>query len=155
MSQQTKAIGEAKTTDPSVPTGKNHFIGIGINAYEHWQPLRNAVGDLEDVVKILMQRYVFDEKHVVLLRDPEATRRNIVNTLHQFTDAKVLGENDSLVIYFSGHGFLDDNGDGYWVPVESAKNDIDSFVPNDTIHRTIKNMKCRHVLLISDSCFSG
>ena len=136
--------------------GKKHFFGIGINDYAYWRSLNNAVKDLDDIVTLLIDKYDFDQNTIVLLKNSQATRKNIVNTLHRYTtDPSVVKEEDSLLIYFSGHGILDSNNDGYWVPYESAENDIDSFIPIDTIHRQIKHLKCRHVLLISDSCFSG
>ena len=150
-----RGIKRPTGSTPSVKKGKKHILGIGINDYRHWSKLRNAINDLDKVVEILTERYDFDAQHITLLTEEKATRRNIVNILHQFTNPSVLGEDDSLLIYFSGHGFLDDNEEGYWVPVDSEKDDIDSFIPNLTIQSKIKNMKCRHVLLISDSCFSG
>lgn len=150
-----KGIGRPTQITPSVKKGKKHILGIGINDYRHWSKLRNAINDLDKVVEILTERYDFDNSHITLLKEEKATRRNIVNTLHQFTNPSVLCEDDSLLIYFSGHGFLDDNEEGYWVPVDSEKDNIDSFIPNLTIQSKIKNMKCRHILLISDSCFSG
>ena len=155
MMDNDRGIGRPTGSTPSVKKGKKHILGIGINDYRHWSKLRNAINDLDKVVEILTERYDFDAQHITLLTEEKATRRNIVNILHQFTNPSVLGEDDSLLIYFSGHGFLDDNEEGYWVPVDSEKDDIDSFIPNLTIQSKIKNMKCRHVLLISDSCFSG
>ena len=148
-------IGKIDPTTPSVKKGKKHIIGIGINGYTHWSQLKNAINDLDDVVNILVERYDFDPQHVTWLKEADATRKKIVNTLHHYTNPAVLGEDDSLLIYFSGHGYLDDNEDGYWVPVDSKQNEIASFIPNLIIQSTIRNMKCRHVLLISDSCFSG
>jgi hypothetical protein len=150
-----KGIGRVIQSTPSVKKGKKHILGIGINDYTHWSTLRNAINDLDDVISILVSRYDFDIKNVKTLKENEATRKNIVNTLHHYTNSSVLSEDDSLLIYFSGHGFLDENKDGHWVPVDSEKNDVASFIPNDTILSKIKNMKCRHVLLISDSCLSG
>ncbi|MCY7350155.1 MAG: caspase family protein, partial [Cytophagaceae bacterium] len=139
----------------TLPPGRKFFFGIGINAYEHLSTLRNAVKDLDDVAAVLLDKYDFDQEHLVLLKNEQATRKNIINKLYGFTNASALGSDDSLLIYFSGHGLLDENKDGYWVPVEAERGDIDSFVPNETVQKCIKNMKCRHVLLISDSCFSG
>jgi hypothetical protein len=90
-----------------------------------------------------------------LLLDQQATRVNIVNGMYDLTRANNLAPEDSLLIYFSGHGQFDANEDAYWAPWDSKPNDIASWIPNSTIRDLIKNMKCRHVLLISDSCFSG
>jgi TonB family protein len=154
MSQQQRGGLE---TEPStiVPSGRKFLFGIGINAYQHLRPLRNAVKDLEDLTKVLLERYDFDESRLKLLKNEQATRNNIINTLYDLTNSDLLSADDSLLIYFSGHGVLDKNQEGYWVPVESERGDIGSFIPNLVVQSKIKNMKCRHVLLISDSCFSG
>lgn len=150
-----RGIGRIKKNNPLTKKGKKYIFGIGITEYTNWSDLPNATNDLDDVVKILTDRYDFDFQDVYLLKNANATRKKIVNSLHEFTSQSKLGEDDSLLIYFSGHGFLDENKDGYWVPSESEKDDIDSFIPNSTIQAKIKSMKCRHVLLVSDSCFSG
>ena len=33
--------------DKLTPPGKTYFLGIGINAYQHWPRLRNAVRDVK------------------------------------------------------------------------------------------------------------
>lgn len=113
------------------------------------------IKDVDAIVEVLLRRYDFDNEYLVVLKNEEATRKRIINALHNYTKKSILGEHDSLLIYFAGHGILDDNQDGYWIPVESERGDISSFIPNQDIIGQIKNMKCRHVLLISDSCFSG
>ncbi len=154
MSQQQRGALETEIST-IVPSGRKFLFGIGINAYQHLRPLRNAVKDLEDLTKVLLERYDFEESRLKLLKNEQATRKNIINTLHDLTNSDLLSTDDSLLIYFSGHGILDKNQEGYWVPVESERGDIDSFIPNLVVQSKIKNMKCRHVLLISDSCFSG
>lgn len=146
---------DAEIRENSCKSGKKYFFGIGIDNYRHWRSLNNAVRDIKDVIAVLTNRYDFQTENVVLLTDEKATRENIVRTLHNYSESNSLTEDDSLLTYFSGHGFLDNNNDGYWVTHESSRDNIDSFIPNDTIRRLIRNIKCRHVLLISDSCFSG
>lgn len=148
--------GLGKNIDDVVPIeiGNYHFLGIGINKYIHWKPLANAVNDIVAISSLLREQYHFDSENISLIQNENATRKNIVNTLHYYTDkAKFI--NDSLIIYFSGHGYLDKNKDGYWVPYDSFPNDIDSYLPNLIIHNIISKLSFRHVLLISDSCFSG
>ena len=38
-------------------TGKTYLFGIGINTYEHWGNLNNAVRDVEAIADILQQSY--------------------------------------------------------------------------------------------------
>ena len=119
MTEQTKgAVREIDEIAEKIK-GANHFLGIGINDYTHWQHLRNAVNDVQDMAEVLYEKYDFEEHNKTLLIDAEATSSRIVNTLHKLTGAMILGEHDSLLIYFSGHGFLDENKEGYWAPFES------------------------------------
>ena len=147
----------ALTTSKLPPGGRKFLLGIGINVYlnDSHKPLKNAINDLYAVVNILVDKYDFERENVFLLKDEQATREEIINRLDHFTDSNVLGENDSLLIYFAGHGYLDKNKRGYWVPVDSKAYNTASYIPNGLVKEKLSDMKCRHVLLISDSCFSG
>ncbi len=157
MPDNQRAIGHIDPSEniPVVPKGINKILAIGINNYVHLPKLKNATKDVGDITDVLVERYDFKKENVTFLLDEKATRSNIINTLYRLTNTSALGPNDSLIIYYSGHGYLDDNGDGYWIPVDADVDDHASYIPNIDIRNQIKNMKCRHVLLVSDSCFSG
>ncbi len=157
MPNNQRAIGHTDAADnnTSIPVGINNVLAIGINNYLHLPKLHNATRDINDITAALIERYDFKKENITFLIDEQATRSNIINTLYRLTNPAQLGTNDSLIIYFSGHGYLDDNGDGYWIPVDADVDDNASYIPNFDIRNQIKNMKCRHVLLVSDSCFSG
>lgn len=128
--------------------------GVGINDYSAgWSALHNAVRDVENIQSILFERYNFEEAQI--LKNADATRESIEEELYAFTHSSVLKEHDSLLIYYSGHGHLDTNNRGFWVPVDAEKGKISKYLPNSRIKEIIADIKCRHVLLISDSCFSG
>lgn len=152
----TRSIGfdEEQSATPIFSTmGKKHILGIGVDAYTHWRKLNNAVRDMQEITSLLMNRYDFATS--TLIKDQEATRDRIEEELYRYTDESVLGPDDSLFIYYSGHGYLDKNKRGYWVPVGAQKDKIASYFPNSRIKEIVADMKCRHVLLVSDSCFSG
>lgn len=73
-----KGIGRPKD-DPSVNKGKKHILGIGINGYTHWSKLRNAINDLDEVIKILVERYDFDSNLITKLTEDKATRTSGVS----------------------------------------------------------------------------
>ena len=120
-----RGIGRISTTTVNLK-GKLHFFGIGINDYHNWAKLKNAVNDVEAIAHVLQEQYYFEKENIVIFKNEEATRKKIVNKLHSYTEGGVLGTDDSLIICFSGHGYLDTNDDGYWVPVEYKEQDIDS-----------------------------
>ena len=67
-------------------------------------------------------------------------------------------KNDNVLIYYAGHGFLDDETNkGFWVPVDADGDDHTTFLRNSTIRDEVSSIASRvqHTLLISDSCFSG
>lgn len=136
----------------NVKRGHNYFVGIGINTYQHFTKLHNARKDVEDVADLLCESFHFERKHMTLLLDDDATRKRIIKTISDLRHK--ISEDDSLLIYYSGHGFMS-GGLGYWIPIEAAKDEEDEFVSNSDIRDKIKEIKARHTLLISDSCFSA
>jgi len=135
--------------------GKNYLFAIGINKYQHFTPLSNASKDIEDLAAILMEFYEFEHQEILL--DEDATRSNIINKLNDLPE-KVAPE-DKLLIYYSGHGKLEENDNskqrGYWIPVDGKPDDVSSYVTNADVRDIIKTIDARHILLISDSCFSA
>lgn len=134
--------------------GDNYILLIGINGYNNWNKLHNAVKDCEDIAKTLVDFYDFDREHVITLYNGEATRENILETLESLQET--LTDEDNLLIYYAGHGFYDDVSQlGYWVPVEARLNKIPDFIRNSTIHDYLRTIETKHTLLIADACYAG
>jgi len=154
-----KISGEGATYSTSVDEvltqQTNYALIIAINKYKGKIPsLDTPVNDAREIRNILVNKYGFDPKNVMELYDDEANRANILHKLRDF--ARDLGEHDNLIVYFAGHGQLDDvTGTGHWVPSDAIANKFDTYIPNSTIRDYIQAIKARHVYLISDSCFSG
>jgi WD40 repeat protein len=135
-------------------TAKNYLLVIGINNYQHWPKLNNAVKDVNDLIGVLMSKYRFDFDNISLLKDEQATRMNIHNSLRSFIE-KVTPV-DNLVIYFSGHGHFDQVlNEGYWIPVEAHTNSSSEYVSNTEVLKIIGTVNSQHTFLIADACFSG
>jgi formylglycine-generating enzyme len=134
--------------------GKNYVLAIGINDYKHCPKLNNAVKDVRDFIALITSKYQFETENITTLFDGEATRRGIVRAFHNL--AKRITSDDNLIIYFSGHGEFDSVlQQGYWIPVNAEKNEIDDYLPNSTIRDALNAINSHHTLLIADSCFSG
>lgn len=147
--KKTKGVGRS-----SKKKGRNYILGIGINKYQCWNPLFNAVRDMDAIIQLLHEQYLFEEKYTETLRDEEATEDNVLEVLERYIDK--LKKADSLIIYYSGHGYLHPKTrKGYWVPVDARIDKTGDFISNTKILDIINAIKATHVLLISDSCFSG
>ena len=127
------------------------FFGIGINKYKNYSNLNNARKDVEDVLNLLKERY--DVSKYDTLFDEKATRKNI---MEYFQDLQArLTKQDKLIIYYSGHGYLNTKNRGFWVPHDAISTRQHSLIYNFAIRSFIEDIKAQHILLISDSCFSS
>jgi len=137
-------------------TGDQWLFVIGIDTYIHWPRLKTAVNDAKSVKDVLLSRYHFDKDHLIELYDEQATRKNILGKLRYL--AKNVRQNDSLVIFYAGHGHLDSiTKTGSWIPVEGGIEDASAWISNHDIKNYLRvdATKAKHILLVSDSCFSG
>ena len=150
---QTRGFGLVKKVDAPETVGQGTYraLLIGNNEYkaELWPSLATAIRDVEALSAVLTERYGFDKKHVRLIRN--GTRREMLHGLIEL--AEQTGPDDSVLIYYGGHGEYDKNGRGWWVPVDAL--DPADYIPNDDLLARLRNIKVRHKLLVSDSCFSG
>jgi hypothetical protein len=146
---------DLKAADLSLPI-YNALI-IGINEYTHWQDLKEARHDAETVAQVLKKQYGFTK--ITSLYDKEATTEKIEGTLRLLV--KNLSANDALLIYYSGHGYFDRLlKKGYWIPTDGREQINGQPATTDWFNNTnlkeyIAAIQAKHVLVISDSCFSG
>ena len=136
--------------------GQYRALVIGNDDYDDperlWSSLKTAVADAEAVAGLLRAEYGFAE--ITLLRN--ARQREIVRAFNHL--AQTAQENDSVLIYYAGHGHLnEETKEGFWIPVDAEGRDDSTFVPNAIIKTKLGVIadRARHVLLVSDSCFSG
>jgi len=149
------------TVRPQAPTGEvvkgeQWLLTIGINTYLSWPRLKTATNDARALKNVLLERYHVDPIHVIELYDENATRKNILGTLRDLSGK--INPDDSLLIFYAGHGHIDNiTKKGSWIPVESGTDDPSAWISNQDIkdYLHIDAIRAKHVLLISDSCFSG
>lgn len=143
---------EGETYD--VAKARNFLFVVGINDYEHWPKLNNAVKDANDITSTLLKQYNFDFGNVTLLKNEQATRSNIYKSLRSLIEQ--VTPQDNLLVYFSGHGYFDGVlNEGYWIPVDAKVNNSGDYLSNSDILKLIGNIDSQHTFLIADACFSG
>jgi len=133
----------------ALAASRYHALVIGNNAYQLLPKLQTAENDAREVEKLLKLNYSF---HTKLLLN--ATRRQIVSALAAYR--RELTVDDNLIIYYAGHGINDaEAGRAYWLPVDAAREDYSNWISADDITAGTKTIPAKHVLVISDSCYSG
>jgi hypothetical protein len=129
--------------------GRYHALVIGNNNYEFMNPLATARNDARVIGRLLEERYGF-----IVTRLEDATRNEIMTALN--TLRQTLTEEDNLLIYYAGHGTLDEANDrGHWQPVDAKPEDTTAWLSNTSLTDLLTIMAARHVLVIADSCYSG
>jgi TPR repeat protein len=134
---------------PELNFGNYHALIIGNSDYAFLNDLKTAANDAQQVARILENAYGFNVK---LLLD--ASRRDIKKTLNGFR--KTLTLNDNFLIYYAGHGVLDEETEeGYWQPVDSESDDNSQWIPTSNITKDLKAFKSNNILVIADSCYAA
>lgn len=159
MAAQPPAMREPKSTaTPAEPApnpfagidfGKYHALIIGNNTYQHLPSLKTAVNDATAVAKVLKDDYRYD---VTLMTN--ATRGAILRTMAKFR--ATLKFDDNLLIYYAGHGLLDEVGQqGYWLPVDAEKGIPTNWISTSDLTVMLRAIRAKHVMVVADSCYSG
>ncbi len=144
----------ADGTEYNFSEAKNYLLIVGINQYQHWPQLNNAVSDVTMVKDVLSTKYRFDPENITTLTNEQATRSGILLALRGFIEK--VTPRDNFMIYYSGHGYFDKLlNEGYWVPIEAENNDLGAYIPNSQILKIIENINSQHTFLVADACFSG
>lgn len=127
---------------------------IGVEDYEDAtiEDLYHPLDDAKRLSQVLTQNYTFDPENVQILGNP--TKIEIERALDELKER--VGENDNLLIFYAGHGYLNQASEtGSWMPSDAKKNRSSTWVRNSTIRDYIKEINSRHTLLINDACFGA
>ncbi len=134
---------------PEIEFGRYHALVIGNNDYRYLPKLATAVGDAEAVAALLEEKYGF---RVTKLAN--ATRSEITGAFNRLR--QTLTKKDNLLVYYAGHGSLDEEADrGYWLPVNARRDDDSEWFSNTRLTGYLKAMSAQHVMVVADSCYSG
>jgi uncharacterized caspase-like protein len=146
---QTRSVEvDTKPSQTNKP-GQYFALIVGINDYQHLPHLSTPHNDAQELTSILRDQYGF--KTQLLL---EATRDQIIGAFDRYR--RTLNDADSLLIYYAGHGYFDDEmNEAYWAPVDAGQDTFARWIIAEEVTGAARAFPARHVLVISDSCYSG
>ena len=152
----TRGTSERGVTDTGPPVesaasvGPYYALVIGINNYRTPVPkLKTAVYDAKEVAKLLQDGYKFSATKLLL----NPTRKDIIIAFNEY---RRLPAKSNLLIYYAGHGQKDPRTNkAYWLPVDAELDNDVNWISASTITEEIGAIPSQHVLIISDSCYSG
>ena len=137
-----------------VRAGKDYALLFAVDDYDDWPELQNPVSDAESIQRDLEGIYGFQTE---LIKNP--TRAGIFETFRRYAKMDY-SDDDQLFIFFAGHGYFDETfKSGYLVARDTRKPEDDrgmqSYVSHSVIRDIIDRMRCKHILLVLDTCYSG
>ena len=139
----------ARVQVPPEILGAYHALIIGNNSYKFMPNLTTAVSDADAVANILKSKYGFETRVL-----HNATNDEIMGAINEYR--KTLRASDNLLIYYAGHGELDEkNYRGYWLPVNAKRDDTTAWISDQMITDQLNGMSARHVMVVADSCYAG
>lgn len=129
--------------------GRYHALIIGNINYNRLSRLKTAVNDAREVADVLRNKYGFKTRLLLNARSDE-----IMQVLNQYR--KTLTADDNFLIYYAGHGYLDEkNNRAYWQPVDAEPDSTTHWIADYMITDQLNHMAAKEVLVIADSCYSG
>ncbi len=146
--------------------GKVWVAVVGISKYADRgiTELRYAREDAAAILSYYRNRFGLPEEQMFQLLDEKATLGNIKRTLGTELVRKANNPNDTVILYFAGHGQPEQDAgspdsDGfskYILPYDTNLADLYGSALNmDELTRILQRLKAERVALIIDSCFSG
>jgi hypothetical protein len=147
----SRAGGLRPPGEVPTPRGQAYALVIGIDRYDDatFPTLKTAGADAEAVGQVLRERYGFEAQ---ILRD--STRHEILTAIDRYR--RIASESSSILIYYAGHGIYDSATDkAYWLPRDAESLGTANWISADDITSGIRAIPARHVVVISDSCYSG
>lgn len=129
--------------------GRFHALVIGNNSYTGLPRLETAIADAKAIASTLRSSYGFSVKTLI-----DASRYDILKELSRLRAS--LSEQDNLLIYYAGHGYVDEaTGRGYWLPVDAEEDNFANWISTNDVTDVLNGMNALHVLVVADSCYSG
>ena len=138
-----------KKSNEIVTSGQYYALVIGNNNYKYLRKLETATRDAQIVDEALKTLFNFETTLLI-----DVSRNEIIKALNNFRNK--LKRNDNFLIYYAGHGVFDKAANkAYWLPVDAQNNDDTNWIIADTVTSNIRRISSNHILIVSDSCYSG
>ncbi|MDX6404593.1 MAG: hypothetical protein QOH70_2048 [Blastocatellia bacterium] len=135
--------------------GVGHALVVGVG-----QDLPNTINDAKGIHEILTDesRCAYPAAQVQLCTGSQATRKQILDGLARLSK---LDADASVIVYFSGHGYQVNDGDGaedgyYLMPYGYDTGRLNqTAVSGGELTGALRNIKAGRLLLLLDCCHAG
>lgn len=137
-----------------------HAVVIGVATYTHAPPLPEAVlNDARDVAAVLKSKVYcgYEAANVHLLLDGDATLDRIRAAMAAVAQSS--GRNDTVVIFFSGHGAQTESPaspESVLLPVEGDERELDTTSLSESeFSSALQRITAERLLVLIDACHAA
>jgi hypothetical protein len=146
-------------SQPQTPFNENlRALIIGIEKYSKAVPALFAERDAILMRWLFKRSFGVPEENIYTLINEKATLASIRDIVRD--KLSLLTSNDTLYIYYSGHGFVkkleNDMGIPYILPHDGNPYNLEETAYTiDSLYTAIRESKAKNIYVFLDSCFSG
>ncbi|MFN3077897.1 MAG: caspase domain-containing protein, partial [Alphaproteobacteria bacterium] len=164
--ETTSGVLELVVPAPKVQEATNrsgkprmYILGVAVDKYAPPFTLRFAVKDMSDVIALLKKNKssAYADVEAVTLTDEQVSLAGLERSIDDLT-AKV-GPNDTVVLYLSGHGFVDKEAPTapyYFITQNTDPNNIaKTAFSQGLLKEKLSRFPARNLFLFLDTCHSG
>lgn len=136
------------------------LVGVG-HCTDSTLSLPVTVQDMKALQQILVNpalcAYPDNDQHIQLLHDQNATKSGILDSLAQLRDRVAADPEGTVIVYYSGHGWLEQSTDCYYL----IPHDFDRYDWRDTalsasdFNQALQAIKAKRLLVILDCCHAA
>jgi uncharacterized caspase-like protein len=137
-----------------------HAVLIGCERYQKFPELRFCGNDCYQLAKTLVERGGFDTYKVMQIIDvPDDPSRGPIRETVMRELPRVLSDlkaEDQVIVFFSGHGYRDDQGRLYLATLDcDPERPAETGVPVEWLREQLAACPARQKLLLLDACHAG
>jgi WD40 repeat protein len=152
-----ESLKESVTITSTAPAVKGdlYLVAIGVSNYsDATYNLTYAAKDAQDLSKLYESKKAnFKNINIISLTDAQGTRDNILKVRETLIKSN---ENDEVIIFFAGHGVLDNQLDYYFATHDLDFNDPSSRgLRYEALENLLDGIGARKKLMLIDACHSG
>ncbi|MBO4259621.1 caspase family protein [Streptomyces griseorubiginosus] len=125
---------------------------IGVSSYVHLEPLPAVANNLPALAHVLTSSGSWDlpEGHCTVVAEPDSTPA-MLDAVQQAAEVA----EDTLLIYFAGHGLLDGRGDLFFGLPRSTAGRSHTGVTYQALREILTDASAQRYVIILDCCMSG
>lgn len=133
--------------------GKRMIRGLfcGVSEYRANQELSYCVNDAKKMKETFIDTFVCSDNSIEILAENGSIENlEYIKKVKEFSEK--CSEDDIAVIYYSGHGGIDDDGSNYLYATNTFDGNNTTYIYFDVIIEWLKKAKAKSKLIIIDCC---